>query len=96
MDCSLYLSFAFSLIKEMDNKWIGISNSFIFKGMDIAFYYRSVQETNVSKPMIQQCIPTGCFQSAEQLLKLKWIPGQVSIWFPTESQHRHSAHNNNK
>ncbi len=27
---------------------------------------------------MQQCTPTGCFQSAEQLLKLKWIPGQVS------------------
>ncbi len=38
-------------------------------------------------PFIGKIIEKVVFKSAEQLLKLKWIPGQFSIWFLTASQH---------
>ncbi len=43
-------------------------------------------------PFIGKIIEKVVLKSAEQLLKLKWIPGQFSIWFPSASQHRDSTH----
>ncbi len=43
-------------------------------------------------PFIGKIVEKVVFKSAEQLLKLKWIPGQFSIWFPSASQHRDSTH----
>ncbi len=47
-------------------------------------------------PFIGKIIEKVVFKSAEQILKLKWIPGQFSIWLPSTSQHRDGAYKDNK
>ncbi len=43
-------------------------------------------------PFIGKIIEKVVFLSAEQILKLKWIPWQFLIWFLSASQHRDRTH----